>query len=236
MLLHENICRSINTSTANHTPWQHYNLVNLLTEEAVNFINSYPFPGNEQISSHPSNFCLLRKFDRLRSIITKDSFHETLKDNRHSCEVNFTDKIIEEHDIFNQIFNAFRSQEVLDSIEERGKNTLRGKYLRIQLLKDIPGYSIIPHVDECKAFTLQAFFCTDGEYNLGTSFHTVDNNCMINTPYEENCGSFFFPGKNTWHSFTGKIINRRISLMVNYFNVIPDNSILNPGNIYYKIC
>jgi len=236
MSLQETIYKSITTSTMSLTPWRHYNLVNLLTEKAVKYIHDYPFPDNKQIRSHPSSFCLLRKFDRLRSIITKKIFHETIEDNRHSCEVNFTKNLIQEHVIFNQIFDAFRSREVLQSIEERGKITLRRKYLRIQLLKDIPGYSIIPHIDECKAFTLQAFFCTNDENNLGTAFHTLDRTCTINTPYMENCGSFFFPNENTWHSFTGSIKKSRISLMVNYFNSIPDNNILNRDGIYYEIC
>ena len=113
---------------------------------------------------------------------------------------------------------------VLESLENV---KLDKSFLRIMLIKDVPGYRIPVHPDtDKKLFTLQCFFSTNVNKNrdLGTQICDETGSIVKKTIYEENAGTFFFPRQEktkdhvpTLHAFIDTPIeNYRISLMVNY--------------------
>lgn len=232
------VLKSIKTARQYSEPWLHYEIDNLLDSDLHNYILTYPFPSNETIEQFPDKYCLLRKFDRIKALAHKKQYTRTLNDNRHSCEINFSKTIREESAKAKKLFNLFTDPDLLQYLEQIGNITLKGSYLRVQLIKDLEGYSIRPHTDIQKKFTLLGHFCTETEQNLGTDLYCQEGKKIVKTTtFGENAGMFFFPSSNTWHGYVAKPLNKqRVSLMVNYFiNYPKENNILDNDGTYYAL-
>lgn len=142
------------------------------------------------------------------------------KDN-HNCFLTLTEKSLQKFSYLENLVNIFKSKEIINKICNHRKDELIKKsILRIQLIRDVKGYSIKPHPDsERKLFTFQCYFPYK-ENNLGTSLYDQNLNYVKAIPYKENTAYWFIPkqkGVITWHGFEGKTIEcRRDSIMVNY--------------------
>lgn len=251
MYMHNCVYNSLAHFKKHTAPWTHYEIENVLDNDLLDFIYNFKFPTNNDIIASPTNYCTLRKFDKVSKILKGEQYKQTISDNRHSCEINFTQTFKQEHKQAQRLFDMFLDKTVLNFLEKTGNISLKDSFLRIQLIKDIDGYSITPHVDYEKLFTLQCFFMTSTESDIGTILLSKREGEIIKrTLYRENTGTFFFPTKckeknvpvnnsdeATWHSFRGKINVQRISLMVNYFSNIPlgNNNITNKDTVFYKL-
>lgn len=232
-------------------PWVHYETTDILDSDLLDFIYNFKFPTNEEIITAPVNFCTLRKFEKISALLKGEQYKQTFLDERHSCEINFTQTFRQQHVQAQRLFEMFLDKKVISYLENTGNVSLKDSFLRIQLLKDIDGYTVTPHIDYEKIFTLQCFFMTNTESDIGTILLSKRNGDIIKrTQYHENAGTFFFPTKctqknipmnntdeMTWHSFYGKINVQRISLMVNFFSSIPlgNNAITNKDVVFYKL-
>lgn len=240
--MHNCVYNSLITNKKHNTPWVHYEVENFLDNELYHFIQAFKFPTNEEIVAAPAKYCTLRKFDKVAKLLKREQYKQSIADNRHSCEVSFTQTFRQQNEQADRLFEMFLDANLINYLEKLGNITLKDSFLRIQLIKDIDGYAIAPHIDREKLFTLQCFFMTHTEKDLGTILLSDHGDQEIKrTLYKENAGTFFFPtehtSNDTWHSFHGKIAVQRISLMVNYFSSIPlgNNSITNADAVFYKL-
>lgn len=232
------VLESIKNAKKYEQPWTFYEVSDVLSPTLHSFVREYDFPDNEAIKAAPEKFCLFRKFDRIKSIVLHKQYTSSLMDNKHSCEISFTESLRKQNTQANNLFSLFCDPELIAYLENIGPYSLKGTYLRVQLIKDLQEYAIRPHVDGNKYFTLFLHYCTETEKNLGTDLYDTNGQKFIKTStFKENGGMFFFPSKETWHGYRSKPINKqRISLMVNYFSKYPKkHNIIDEDNAYYQI-
>jgi hypothetical protein len=219
-------------------PWPHYEIHNIFDNDIHNWINNFNFPSNEEIFSRKKDFFMSKKTERVGAVGIKqflDAFKQRYNAAKeaiwhkktHPCEFIFGTDFLQQNPHARRIVKMFLSLEVINSLESLENVKLDKSFLRIMLIKDVPGYEIPVHPDsDKKLFTLQCFFKTDinTTKDLGTQICDEYGNVVKRTIYAENTGTFFFPRQEktnnyipTLHAFINTPIdNYRISLMVNY--------------------
>jgi len=201
----------INTPAFN-SPWPHFICDNFFNNDNLTVIANFlknNTPTKEEIVSK-------RKLTELRY-----SEFTFLQKHNHSCYCSITKKCLEKYPQLESLVNIFKNKLVIEHFNKlRGDNLIYDSILRIQIIRDIPGYSILPHPDsKFKLMTFQCYFPNE-ETDLGTMLYNQDKIYEKSIPYKNNTSYWFIPkqeGVITWHGFVGKDINAiRDTVMVNY--------------------
>jgi hypothetical protein len=219
-------------------PWPHYEICNIFDSDICSWINNFNFPSNEEIFNRKKDFFMSKKTERVGAVGI-EQFINTFKlrykaareaiwhKKTHPCEFIFGTDFLQQNLHAQKIIKMFLCPDVVKLLESLENVKLEKSFLRIMLIKDVPGYTIPVHTDsDKKLFTLQCFFNTDINKNkdLGTQICDESSNIVKRTIYAENTGTFFFPRQEktkkhtpTLHAFVDTPIdNYRVSLMVNY--------------------
>lgn len=195
-----------------NNPWQHFICEGFYSTNNLAIIKNFfknNTPNKEDIISK-------RKFIEL-----KYSEFSFLQEHNHSCYCSITKKCLDKYPQLESIVEIFKNIQVIKHFNKlRGDNLIEDSTLRVQIIRDIPGYSILPHPDnKFKLLTFQCYFPNE-EGDLGTMLYNQDKIYEKSIPYKNNISYWFIPkqeGIITWHGFVGKEINAiRDTVMVNY--------------------
>lgn len=220
-------------SKKDETPWPHYIVKNIFNEQICEWVRKYPYPTNEEIEACAPNYQMLPRdngdlvtyLKKARQITNELLDYKWFK-KIHSCEIIFNERLISENVHAKTIADYFCDPEIIAYLEGVSGRKFKNTFVRIQLLKDLPGCHIGLHTDmETKLFTLLCFYKTEKNKDIGTQLYD-GNNFVKRIPYEENSGAFFFPvqrdaksEKPTFHAFMDTpFVDSRISMIVNYFD------------------
>jgi len=219
-------------------PWPHYEVYNIFDKDICHWIDTFVFPSNEEIFNRKKDFFMSKKTERVGAVGIKQ-FLNTFKQRynaareaiwhkkTHPCEFIFGAEFLMQNLYAQKIVSMFLDPDVIKMFESLEGVHLKESFLRIMLIKDVPGYEIPVHPDsDKKLFTLQCFFKTyiNENKDLGTQICDEHGNIVKRTAYKENAGTFFFPRQEktdkyipTLHAFIDTPIDvYRVSLMVNY--------------------
>ena len=219
-------------------PWPHYEIDNIFDVDICNWITTFNFPDNETITKRKKNWFMPSKDRHVGTIGIKEflyEFKERYNDAKnaiwhkktHPCEFIFGTDFLQTYPQAQKIVKMFLDPVVVSSLESLENVKLHDTFLRIMLIKDVPGYRIPVHPDsDKKLFTLQCFFKTDVNENkdLGTQLCDENGTVVKRAAYKENAGTMFFPRQvktdthiPTLHAFIDTPIQKyRISIMINY--------------------
>jgi len=203
-------------------PWPHTILENFFSDQNKDIIKNFyqnEVPKNNTIQetkNTSSNLALL-----LLSKLSSKSFSLNRKNN-HNCYLTINKNTLAKYPILENISNIFKSNLILNHIcNKRGDELVKNSILRVQIIRDVSGYSIDPHPDNPKKlFTFQCYFPNNDNDALGTILYDQNKSVIKSIPYKENTAYWFIPkidGLITWHGFKcTKPFLTRDSVMVNY--------------------
>ncbi len=200
-------------------PWRHYYTDSMFKDlDTIYDVYKQLVPLHEEIASNPIEYNLKRKKD-------------TITDNYHSCEIDINVSLANEHKVLKDLVTYF-SNTGRKYLEKIGNIDLAGHFLRVQLIRDINGYEIVPHTDtENKRATILCHMT-----NLKDKGTQLMNNRMEiikRSPSYKNNALVFFPNYSnfikTYHGFIDTAIDDyRDVLMINYFktdDVVTENGL-----------
>jgi len=137
----------------------------------------------------------------------------------HNDTRQFIDpKAISAFPVCRAVAEAFRSSEVIASIEKLTGAVLEGCSLRIEFAQDTDGFWLAPHTDlGVKRFTLLYYLDAGGQPDMGTDLYADAATWVKRAPFEPGAALIFVPSDRTWHGFAQRpILGVRKTLIVNY--------------------
>lgn len=122
-------------------------------------------------------------------------------------------------EIEKDVLNFFKESNTIKFFENVGNVKIKDSYLRIELVCDLDGSWLEPHVDIKEKLMSLLIYINDSneDVNLGTDLYDGHMKRIKTVPYIDNTGFFFYPSEYTWHGLEPKKIKtHRKALMVNY--------------------
>ena len=203
----------LNNSKEHSNPFQHWELNEPLSNEAIEEINSADIAN---IAEHNLSYDGTRAIDggaaefrrgiasggkaiKFRCFITKENSNKfpSLK----------------------EFINGLQSKETHQKISTLINKDLSNSYVRVEVICDRKGFWLKPHCDIKEKLMSGLLFVNkfNESENLGTDFYNEKLEKVKTVPYKNNYGYFFSSGPSTWHGMEKKeIVNERRCLQVNY--------------------
>ncbi len=181
------------------TPYRHWLLANLLSEDVCDDLAMLPLPEPEAE--------------------TFDGRRETNNQTRVFLDPAFCAG----HPASAATVALFKDPAVVAGLSRTCGVDLTPGLLRIEYTRDRDGFWLEPHTDiRAKLFTLLIYLSDDPALaDAGTDIYDAGKRRVKTAPYGRNLGLIFVPGDDTWHGFEPRPIRGlRRSLIVNY--VTPD--------------
>ena len=209
----------LNNSKEHSNPFQHWELNEPLSNEAIEEINSADIAN---IAEHNLSYDGTRAIDggaaefrrgiasggkaiKFRCFITKENSNKfpSLK----------------------EFINGLQSKETHQKISTLINKDLSNSYVRVEVICDRKGFWLKPHCDIKEKLMSGLLFVNkfNESENLGTDFYNEKLEKVKTVPYKNNYGYFFSSGPSTWHGMEKKeIVNERRCLQVNYVSFPTD--------------
>ena len=203
----------LNNSKEHSNPFQHWELNEPLTIEAIKEINTADIAN---IAEHNLSYDGTRAIDgggaefregiasggkaiKFRCFITKENA------NKFPNLTNFIQEL--------------QNKKTYEKISNLIGKDLSNSYVRVEVICDRKGFWLKPHCDIKEKLISCLLFVNkfNENENLGTDFYNSELKKVKTLPYRDNYGQFFSSGPNTWHRMEKKeIVKERRCLQVNY--------------------
>ena len=181
---------------------------------------------NKQCSNIPFIHYTFRDFFSDKELLDIESInilnHSTSLDGERASNNNrfFVDKDnMWSKSTLNRIIDFFLSDDIICMFEQESGKTIRGNYLRVELIEDKEKSWLKPHVDINEKIMSFILYLnnTNESLDIGTSLYNNNKELVTTVPYINNTGFYFYPGNDTWHGLESvNIHQRRRAVMVNY--------------------
>ena len=203
----------LNNSKEHGEPFQHWELNEPLSSEAIKEINTADIAN---VAEHNLSYDGTRAIDggaaefregivsggkaiKFRCFVTKEN------ENEFPGLVKF--------------INGLQSKETHQKISKLINKDLSNSYVRVEVICDREGFWLKPHCDIKEKLMSCLLFIN--EFNesesLGTDFYNEKLEKVKTVSYKNNYGYFFSSGPGTWHGMEKKkIVKERRCLQVNY--------------------
>ena len=206
--------KSLETKTKNfNDPFQHFEINEPLTEEAIKEIN------NAEIAD-PKNKNL--KYDGTRALDGGDgAFRSGIKNGGKAKKLRcyVTKENSNQFPNLTKLIEELRSEKVYKKIASLIGKDLSNSYVRLEVICDREGFWLKPHCDIKEKLMSSIIFINlhDESENLGTDFYDKNLKLVKTVPYKHNYGYFFTSGPDSWHGMEKKEIKKeRRCIQVNY--------------------
>ena len=195
------------------SPFNHWELNEPLTEEAINEIST-----TEIVDLTKMNI----KYDGTRAIDGGEGqFRKGISNGgkaiKFRCFIKKDNSKVFPH--LSNLIEELRSKDTYGYISELIKKDLSNSYVRIEIICDRQGFWLKPHCDIKEKLISGLIFANpfNESENLGTDLYDKKQNRVKTVPYKDNYGYFFTSGANTWHGMEKKEIKKeRRCLQINY--------------------
>ena len=196
-----------------NSPFNHWELNEPLTEEAINEICK-----TEIVDLTKMNI----KYDGTRAIDDGEGqFREGIQSGgkaiKFRCFIQKNNSKDFPH--LSNLIEELRSKDTYRYISELIKKNLSNSYVRIEIICDRQGFWLKPHCDIKEKLISGLIFANpfNESENLGTDLYDDKRKKVKTVPYKNNYGYFFTSGPNTWHGMEKKEIKKeRRCLQINY--------------------
>ena len=209
----------LNKSKEHSEPFQHWELNEPLSSQAINEINTadivnvaehnLSYDGTRAIDGGAAEFregiASGGKAIKFRCFVTKENANE------------FPELV--------KFINDLRSKETHQKVSKLINKDLSNSYVRIEVICDREGFWLKPHCDISEKLMSCLLFVNqfNESESLGTDLYNEKLEKVKTVPYKNNYGYFFTSGPNTWHGMEKKeIVNERRCLQVNYVSFPTD--------------
>ena len=195
------------------SPFNHWELNEPLTEEAINEIST-----TEIVDLTKMNI----KYDGTRAIDGGEGqFRKGISNGgkaiKFRCFIKKDNSKVFPH--LSNLIEELRSKDTYGYISELIKKDLSNSYVRIEIICDRQGFWLKPHCDIKEKLISGLIFANpfNESENLGTDLYDEKRNKVKTISYKDNYGYFFTSGPNTWHGMEKKEIKKeRRCLQINY--------------------
>jgi len=208
-----------NRSKHYSTPFDHWELNEPLTKEAIDEINK---TGITDLNKMNINYDGTRAIDggegKFRAGISHGG--KAIKFRRFVNKENSKD-----FPNLSSLIEELRSKDTYSYISELIKKDLSNSYVRIEVICDRQGFWLKPHCDIKEKLVSSLIFSNpfNESINLGTDLYNEKLQKVKTVPYKNNYGYFFTSGTNTWHGMEKKEIKKeRRCLQINYVTFSTD--------------
>ena len=196
-----------------NSPFNHWELNEPLTEEAINEICK-----TEIVDLTKMNI----KYDGTRAIDGgegqfRGGIQSGGKAIKFRCFIQKNNSKDFPH--LSNLIEELRSKDTYGYISELIKKNLSNSYVRIEIICDRQGFWLKPHCDIKEKLISGLIFANPFNEleNLGTDLYDEKRNKVKTISYKDNYGYFFTSGPNTWHGMEKKEIKKeRRCLQINY--------------------
>lgn len=188
------LARSLGGAQAQHLPYRHWVLENVLPDHVRQGLCDLPFPAP--------------------ALHGQSGSRELHNNTRRYLDA----EAIERHPICASVAAAFQSDETVAMIERETGARLGGCRLRMEYAQDTQGFWLNPHTDlGVKKFTMLYYLGPRGREDWGTDIYEDAATWSHRAPFTPGGALVFVPSDNTWHGFEPRPIDGvRQSLIVNY--------------------
>ena len=213
----------LNNSKEHPDPFQHWELNEPLSSEAIKEINTADIAN---VAEHNLSYDGTRAIDggaaefregivsggkaiKFRCFVTKEN------ENEFPGLVKF--------------INGLQSKETHQKISKLINKDLSNSYVRVEVICDREGFWLKPHCDIKEKLMSGLIFVNNANESeeLGTDFYNEKLEKVKTVPYKNNYGYMFTSGPNTWHGMEKKkIVKERRCLQVNYVTFETDWKVL----------
>ena len=209
----------LNHSKEHAEPFQHWELNEPLSSEAIKEINTADIAN---VAEHNLSYDGTRAIDGGAA-----EFREGIvsggKAIKFRCFV--TKENTNEFPGLVKFINGLQSKETYQTISKLINKDLSSSYVRVEVICDREGFWLKPHCDIKEKLMSCLLFVN--EFNesesLGTDFYNEKLEKVKTVPYKNNYGYFFSSGPGTWHGMEKKkIVKERRCLQVNYVSFPTD--------------
>ena len=203
----------LNNSQEHSAPFQHWELNEPLSNEAIKEINTADIVN---VVEHNLSYDGTRAIDggaaefregiasgggaiKFRCFVTKENSNE------------FPGLV--------KFINELQSKETYQKISQLINKDLSNSYVRVEIICDRKDFWLKPHCDIKEKLMSCLLFVNklNESESLGTDFYNDKLEKVKTVPYKNNYGYFFSSGPGTWHGMEKKeIIKERRCLQVNY--------------------
>ena len=214
----------LNNSKQYDDPFEHWELKEPLSKEAINEIIKADIPDQNELNL---------EYDGTRAIDGgAPEFREGIvgggKAIKFRCFI--TKENTQKFPALTKLINELQSKETHSKVSELINKDLSNSYVRVEIICDRKGFWLKPHCDIKEKLVSCLLFIN--EFNesesLGTDFYNEKLEKIKTAPYKNNYGYFFSSGPNTWHGMEKKeIVKERRCLQVNYVSFETDWQVKN---------
>jgi len=201
------------------TPFDHWELNEPLTKEAIDEINK---TGIADLNKMNINYDGTRAIDGGEGKFRAGISHGG-KAIKFRCFVNKDNS--KDFPNLSSLIEELRSKDTYGYISELIKKDLSNSYVRIEVICDRQGFWLKPHCDIKEKLISSLIFANpfNESINLGTDLYDEKLKKVKTVPYKNNYGYFFTSGPNTWHGMEKKEIKKeRRCLQINYVTFSTD--------------
>ena len=187
--------RSLAEARCESTPYRHWLLGGVLTEQAIDQVLDLPLT-----------------VDHMDYAVGERAVNNDKR-------LYFDTERRAQFPVCDDIARALQSPEVIAAVERTCGVNLDGTSLRIEFAQDLPGFWLEPHTDlGVKKFTMLLYLSREPEAaDWGTTIFSDADTTFGNTPFESNHALVFIPGDDTWHGYAKRPMSGvRKSLIINY--------------------
>ena len=209
----------LNNSKEHAEPFQHWELNEPLSGEAIKEINTADIAN---VAEHNLTYDGTRAIDGGAA-----EFREGIASGGKAIKFRcfITKENTKKFPSLTKLINELQSKETCSEISKLINKDLSNSYVRVEIICDREGFWLKPHCDikeklmSCLLF-VNAF---NESESLGTDFYNEKLEKVKTVPYKNNYGYFFSSGPGTWHGMEKKkIVKERRCLQVNYVSFPTD--------------
>ena len=203
----------LNNSKEHAEPFQHWELNEPLSNEAIKEINKADIAN---VSEHNLSYDGTRAIDGGAA-----EFREGIASGGKAIKFRcfITNENASEFPGLVKFINGLQSKETHQEISKLINKDLSNSYVRIEVICDREGFWLKPHCDIKEKLVSCLLFVNEvnESENLGTDFYDDKLSKVKTVPYKNNYGYFFTSGPNTWHGMEKKEIEKeRRCIQINY--------------------
>ena len=209
----------LNNSKEHSEPFQHWELNEPLSSEAIKEINTADIAN---IAEHNLTYDGTRAIDGGAA-----EFREGISSGGKAIKFRcfLTKENANEFPELVKFINDLQSKETHQKISKLINKDLSNSYVRVEVICDREGFWLKPHCDISEKLMSCLLFVNqfNESESLGTDLYNEKLEKVKTVPYKNNYGYFFTSGPNTWHGMEKKeIVKERRCLQVNYVSFPTD--------------
>jgi hypothetical protein len=203
-MVNTKLLESLQRSKWQDSPWDHFIIENILTDEQVDEIR---------------NASVTR--DGVLHDGTRSGYKQGVEKQNHKLREYITKDNYKKYPELTKFINELRSRPVREHIAKMvgNKNDFAGSFVRLEVLNDTEGFWLKPHCDIPEKLISSLIYVnkTGESINLGTDLYNEDLEFVKTVPFWHNYG-YIFHGPNKWHGMNkGKNIKvERRGIQLNY--------------------